>query len=203
MLRILFAATIGAVAEYLLDPDKGKRRRAMLRDRFLATARRTSKTAARKARYAASTASGITQRVAHMSTEKDEPAPDDATLSHKVESELFRDPQVPKGKINVSAEYGVVVLRGQVDDPEEITTLESKVWAIDGVHGVENLLHLPNTLTPGASAPVGRSTGAKSTDGSSADSSEMATAEGLASIEESQPQDYFPSDTSSPEQGTM
>lgn len=36
------------------------------------------------------------------------PEYDDATLAQKVMSELFRDPHVPKGAINVNPENGVV-----------------------------------------------------------------------------------------------
>jgi osmotically-inducible protein OsmY len=71
--------------------------------------------------------------------------PDDVTLAHKVETELFRDPSIPKGKININAEEGIVVLRGQLDRPEDIRALEEKVRKIPDVLGVENLIHLPNT----------------------------------------------------------
>src|SRR5438132_1233080 len=39
---------------------------------------------------------------------------DDTTLTHTVESEIFRDAEVPKGQINVNAQKGVVQLRGEV-----------------------------------------------------------------------------------------
>ena len=42
----------------------------------------------------------------------------------RVESELFRDPSVPKGRLNINAEHGVVVLRGVTDSPDQIRTLE-------------------------------------------------------------------------------
>lgn len=76
------------------------------------------------------------------------PPADDATLAHRVETELFCDPDIPKGQINVNAEHGVVVLRGEVERPEQIAAIEKKVWKIAGVRTVENLLHLPGTPAP-------------------------------------------------------
>ena len=71
--------------------------------------------------------------------------PDDTTLARKVETEIFRDPEVPKGQINVNAEDGVVILRGEVDRPELIRDLEEMTRNVKGVKGVENLLHAPGT----------------------------------------------------------
>jgi osmotically-inducible protein OsmY len=144
MLRYVLAAGLGAGLgaglEYFMDPDRGRRRRNMARDRAAALARRASSTAQRKGRYAASTARGLTDRMAY--SKKGETAPDDATLAHRVESEIFRDPDVPKGDINVNVEDHVVVLRGKIDSPEEMSALEKKVREIPGVYDVRNMLHV-------------------------------------------------------------
>ena len=68
---------------------------------------------------------------------------DDATLVDKVESIVFRKHDLPKGQININAENGVVFLRGQVDRPELVEALEARVRKVQGVKGVENLLHTP------------------------------------------------------------
>jgi osmotically-inducible protein OsmY len=73
---------------------------------------------------------------------------DDQTLKAKVESEVFRDTEAPKGDVNVNVELGVVYLRGQVSDPSLIEELEQRVRAVQGVNGVENLLHTPGTEAP-------------------------------------------------------
>jgi osmotically-inducible protein OsmY len=52
---------------------------------------------------------------------------------------------VPKGQINVNAENGVVVLRGEVGKPELIHDLEEKTRKVQGVREVENLLSTPKT----------------------------------------------------------
>jgi osmotically-inducible protein OsmY len=73
---------------------------------------------------------------------------DDATLAQKVMTELFRDPHVPKGAINVNAERGVVLLRGEIEDPERIAEVVARTRRIRGVADVENLMHLPGDSVP-------------------------------------------------------
>ena len=81
-------------------------------------------------------------------TEKDKPQTDDVTLARKVETEIFRDSDIPKGRINVNAENGKVVLRGEVEEPELIKDLEKRTKKVQGVQEVENLLHVPGTPAP-------------------------------------------------------
>lgn len=147
MLRTLLAGAAGATLAYFLDPDRGRRRRNMTRDRLAALFRRGSGRLERAGRAAAAEAYGVTQRVAH-SMSPGEPPPNDETLARKVESELFRDPDIPKGQINVNAEHGRVVLRGELDRPEQINAVEAATRKISGVLDVENLLHLPGTPAP-------------------------------------------------------
>ena len=75
-------------------------------------------------------------------------APDDARLTAKVESELYRDDDVPKGAININVEFGKVVLRGEVETPELIDELVVRTRAIEGVNDVESLLHVPGEPAP-------------------------------------------------------
>jgi osmotically-inducible protein OsmY len=78
----------------------------------------------------------------------EEPALDDATLTQKVMSELFRDKRIPKGRINVNAENGVVLLRGEIEEPGLIVEIVERARRIGGVTDVENLLHLPGETAP-------------------------------------------------------
>jgi hypothetical protein len=70
---------------------------------------------------------------------------DDATITDKVETILFRDDSIDKGKIDVNTVDGVVWLRGQAKTPELIKAIEAKALEIPEVKQVENLLHLPKT----------------------------------------------------------
>ena len=118
--RIRYVA-LGAGLAYFFDPENGKSRRKATVKRVAVMTRRTR---------------------------EQQPRQDDAILARKVESELFRDAGVPKGKINVDAEQGKVVLRGEADSPEMIDALAGKARNVQGVQEVENLLHTPGQPAP-------------------------------------------------------
>jgi osmotically-inducible protein OsmY len=150
MLRTLRFAALGAALVYFFDPQNGRRRRAQAKDRIPAFFRGKARHAERLGRTAQAQAYGVTQKVKDRK-EADKPQPDDVTLARKVETEIFRDAEVPKGQINVNAENGVVVLRGEVEEPELIRDLEQKTRNVQGVQEVENLLHTPGTPAPAKS----------------------------------------------------
>ena len=142
MRRIPLIAVIGAALMYFFDPTDGKRRRQALVDRAGGLFRSTGSKAGNAGGKVTSQAKGLTEKAKDIREER-KPEPNDATLKAKVESEIFRDPEVPKGKIDVNAENGVVYLRGEADRSELIETLENQVRKVEGVQEVENLLHLP------------------------------------------------------------
>jgi osmotically-inducible protein OsmY len=144
MIRKLRFAALGAALAYFFDPDNGKRRRKVTIDRLAGSARRYGR---RLGRGVASEAYGLKQKATHLQ-EEPKPQPDDVTLARKVESEIFRAPEVPKGKINVNAENGVIVLRGEAETPEMIEDLADRAREVQGVRDVENLLHVPGALPP-------------------------------------------------------
>jgi osmotically-inducible protein OsmY len=72
----------------------------------------------------------------------------DPALAAKVESEVFRDQQIPKDKLSVSVENGSVYLRGEVPDQNTMDELIARARKVDGVKGVENLTHLPSDAAP-------------------------------------------------------
>jgi len=130
MLRLLKFAAVAAVLVYFFRDKVGR--------------------PGRLGRIAKSQAFDVKQKVKDLK-EADKAQPDDVTLARKVETEIFRDAEVPKGQINVNAENGVVVLRGEVDEPELIRDLEEKTRNVQGVQEVENLLHTPGTPVPAKS----------------------------------------------------
>ena len=144
---MLLATAIGAALTYFFDPDRGRRRRAMARDRSGATAREGARRLTRLGRWGRAEAYGVTQRIRHRK-EEPKPPPDDVTLARKVETEIFRSADVPKGKINVNAVDGVVELRGEADRAEMIGDLEDQVRKIPGVRDVRNMLHVPGAEAP-------------------------------------------------------
>jgi osmotically-inducible protein OsmY len=147
MRKLVSITALTAAAVYFFDPQNGRRRRALLRDRVPALFRRARRKGERAGRAATAEASGLAAKAQHL-REEEKPQPDDVTLAHKVESELFRDEEVPKGQININAENGKVVLRGEVERPELISELGERARRIQGVQEVENLLHVPGTAAP-------------------------------------------------------
>jgi osmotically-inducible protein OsmY len=144
MRRKLRFAALGAALAYFFDPENGKRRRKVTMDRIAGLVRRHGR---RLGRGVASEAYGLKQKAAHRQEQPKSP-PDDVTLARKVETEIFRGPEIPKGKINVNAENGIVVLRGEAETPEMIEDLARKAKEVHGVRDVENLLHVPGALPP-------------------------------------------------------
>jgi gas vesicle protein len=123
--KLVLGGVLGTLGTLFLDPQHGRRRRKELVDRTGALFRRTGDSAER--------------------APKDF---DDATLARKVESEIFRDADVPKGQIDVNVQQGVVQLRGEVPNPEMLNDLVEKTRKVQGVRDVESLLHLPGTPAP-------------------------------------------------------
>ena len=145
-LLALFAAA-GAALAYFLDPQNGKRRRHVTVDRIGGFFRRRGRDVGRAGRAVTSEAYGVAKKATHL-REEQKPQPNDATLTSKVESEIFRDADVSKGRISVNAEEGVVYLRGEVESPDLIARLEKATRDVQGVRDVENLLHVPGSPAP-------------------------------------------------------
>jgi len=147
MIRNIRYMAYGALLAYFFDPENGRRRRALAGQRIPAVFRKASKKAGDVTDAATDQASAMKQKATHLG-EEEKPQPDDVTLARKVETEIFRDSDIPKGRINVNAENGKVVLRGEVEQPELIKDLEQRTKKVQGVQEVENLLHVPGAAAP-------------------------------------------------------
>jgi osmotically-inducible protein OsmY len=78
--------------------------------------------ATRLGKNAVNTGVGLTHRVRGGGAKE---GMDDATLTSKVETELFRGASARKGKIDVNAVDGVVWLRGEAKNAAEIKSIEA------------------------------------------------------------------------------
>jgi gas vesicle protein len=138
----IIGAAAGAAASFLFDPARGRARRARLRDQGAATLRTGVRRAGQTAERLRATVEG---RISAMRAPRslDIRPTDDATLTDRISSSVFRDPSLPKGSINMNVERGVVVLRGEVPDQATRERLVAEVEAVDGVWNVRDLLHLP------------------------------------------------------------
>ena len=138
----LLGAAAGAAAAWFLDPNDGTRRRSVARDKGLKYARKGAAEAESKAQYAGGVVKGAATQASPVVGRKDAGERlNDPGLQAKVESEIFRDPDIPKGDVSVNVQDGVVFLRGQVDSPETISRLEEAARNVEGVREVQNLLH--------------------------------------------------------------
>jgi len=146
LLSALLGAAGGAVIAYLLDPERGRGRRARLRDQGAARLRDALTTLGSRARRARAGAFEIRQQIVHRGD--GQPMPSDAALSDKVHSELFAGSSIPRSKVNINVEEGVVVLRGEVEEPVQVDELIQRAQRIPGVVRVDSLLHLPGEPAP-------------------------------------------------------
>jgi hyperosmotically inducible periplasmic protein len=149
------ALAAGAALEFFLDPRSGKRRRHLVRDRTRAAFRRQARKVERQGHYEAGKLAGVAHAIKHREHAISEL--DDVSLVRKVESELFRDRTIPKGPISINADRGIVVLRGQLEDAEQIQRIEREVRDVAGVRDVENLLHpagRPGAVKPSTRRPT-------------------------------------------------
>lgn len=140
-MRFLRFAALGAALAYFFDPESGRRRRVLVRDRSRGFLRRRGRDVTQFGTVVSAQAYGVKQKATHL---REEPKDfDDQTLKSKVETELFRPADAPKGQVSINVENGVVFLRGEVERPDIVKDLETKVRKVQGVRDVENLLHLP------------------------------------------------------------
>ena len=126
---------IGTGLMFILDPDQGKRRRALLRDKCYWAARKTGEGMGVTARDLRNRTQGIVSEV--QSRFSSEPV-DDAVLVDRVRAKLGRIVSHPRA-INVMAENGRVTLRGPILTMEEPALLAC-VNRVGGVNEVVNNL---------------------------------------------------------------
>jgi osmotically-inducible protein OsmY len=126
---------LGAALMYLFDPDRGKRRRALIRDKFEAAGNKASDLTGKMSRDLRNRAYGLAAET--KSLFKHEEVSDDVLLD-RVRSKIGRQP-VHVGAISVTANNGVVTLRGPVL-ANEVPKLLRAVKFVRGVKGVDNRL---------------------------------------------------------------
>jgi len=118
------AATTAAAAAYWFDPKQGRSRRIRFSQRSAHIVRAAGSRIGRKSRYVSNTA---IQRVKYWMAGGSPGFVDDRTLLDRVDSELFADPTIPRGSLNLEVEGMTVVLRGQLTSREEIERIEAAV----------------------------------------------------------------------------
>jgi osmotically-inducible protein OsmY len=128
---------LGAALMYVLDPERGKKRRATVRDKALAGAHKAGDRLAARSRDVANRARGVAAELKSLT--KSEEA-DDRVLEERVRAELGRVVAHP-ASVDAAAVAGTVILSGSVLT-SELDELLSAVRGVPGVEDVENRLEV-------------------------------------------------------------
>jgi uncharacterized membrane protein len=147
------AFTLGGAAMYLLDPDRGRRRRALMRDKLKHSTHQVESAIAVTSSDLQNRAKGITAAVGHLFTRE---TPDNQILVARVRSKIGRVVSHPSS-LEVSADNGTVILRGPILE-HELEDLVDCVTGVDGVSQVRNELQPHRTAqgVPGLQGGVHR-----------------------------------------------
>jgi osmotically-inducible protein OsmY len=131
LLSFLSGAAMGAGLMFLLDPDRGNRRRALARDQMTSVGRRAGDQLGAKARHLGNRARGL---VASTRARFQADQPDDEVVSERVRAELGRIVG-HAGSVVVGVEHGVVALSGSITGSER----EALIGAVRQVRGVRDV----------------------------------------------------------------
>ena len=149
---LIVGAGLGALAMFALDPQQGRRRRALVRDRLAhvknVMTRDVPGRVEKRGRFFRGVARGIVHETADALPFNGHPIVDNETLVARVRSEVLRDERIKAGEIHVDAYEGCVTLRGQLEHPDDIRRLVRDAAQVEGVREVRNFLHLPGTPPP-------------------------------------------------------
>ena len=132
---VLTGLGLGAGLMYFLDPARGARRRALMRDRLAHASRITADAAGATGRDVAHRAAGATAR---FRGSMEHGPVDDRVLRERVRSQIGRVVSHPRA-IDVAVSNGVVTLRGPIL-MDEVSQLLNAVEAVRGVQDVVNHL---------------------------------------------------------------
>lgn len=128
---------LGTAAMFLLDPDRGRRRRALVRDKFALATRKTGECMEVTARDLRNRTRGT---IAAIQSRLSSDQPDDSVLVDRVRSKIGRSVSHPSA-IQVTAENGNVTLSGPVLADEVPHLLTCVKWT-NGVQDVTNNLEV-------------------------------------------------------------
>lgn len=140
MVSWLGGLALGAGFVYLYDPEMGRRRRALIRDRFVSMRRQSDEALEKTARDLRNRMRGLAAEVA-AATRRGEAA--DWIIEERVRAQLGRFYR-RSGSIEVQSSQGVVTLRGPIL-ASDVNQVVSAVSGVKGVRRVEKQLEVRET----------------------------------------------------------
>ena len=133
--NLLAGAGLGAALAFMLDPNTGTRRRALVRDQLVRAGRKTRDGLDATARDLANRSRGVTASTRSRFSRE---FVDDERLRDRVRAKLGRVCSHPRA-IDVQVEHGHVTLRGPIL-AGEVTNVLSTISNVRGVSSVDNEL---------------------------------------------------------------
>lgn len=134
---LVSALGLGAGLMYLLDPDRGNRRRALVRDKAVRACNVTSAAMGKTSRDVSNRARGLLAEARSRLTREEVT---DVVLVERARAKIGRVVSHPRS-IEVTANQGRVTLAGPIP-AREVDGLLATVAAVRGVTGVENRLQV-------------------------------------------------------------
>lgn len=138
----IIGAGIGAGLIFLLDPARGNRRRALIRDKVMKAGRKSFDAAAATRRDLANRLQGVRARAGNMLSGA---SIDDAVMVERVRAKLGRVASHPRA-VDVHACNGCITLTGDVL-ASEVVSIMSTIAGMRGVVDVENQMQTHATPT--------------------------------------------------------
>lgn len=135
--KILMVAGLGAGLMYFFDPDRGNRRRSLIRDQLIGAYHDTEELIEKGGRDLRNRAVGLAAEAKRMARREQVP---DEVLVERVRSELGWA-MANAGAIEVSSRNGWVTLRGPAL-ASEVENLLQRAGRVPGVQGVDNQLEV-------------------------------------------------------------
>jgi uncharacterized membrane protein len=135
--KLVVGIVVGAGAMYLLDPDRGARRRSLLRDRGVHAGHTIGRQVSAAARDTRNRTAGLSARFQDR-FRRDEAT--DEVIEQRARAALGRAVSHP-GAVTVTASQGIVTLTGQVL-ADEVSDLLLQMARVRGVNEVRNELEI-------------------------------------------------------------
>lgn len=150
-----FLASLGLIAlggliMYLMDPDRGRTRRARLADQAEARSKDVADAVSATARYQAGVVKGVAHDVADVFT-SDDTDYDDQQLLQKVRSEVIGPSDWGDTDLEIDVTNGEVSVRGSLADDKMRRRLLKAIEKVDGVRSVDDQLERVVTTRTGGS----------------------------------------------------
>jgi len=146
-LRTAGAFGLGAGVMFLMDPQRGRTRRARLRDKAVRTVHEVEDAARGRTMDAAHRAAGA---LAEVRSALRPEVPDDDIIGERVRSRIGRLVEHPH-ELETHVREGRVILTGRVSSGE-LPAVLSRVRVVRGVHEIDNQLE----VYEGPARPMGR-----------------------------------------------